>query len=146
MNNAVREERTGWRDMELSLRHRDWGFNCPAVDLDFLMVEYNHGLPVAMVEYKHNKARMPNLQHPTYRAIADLANGYRDGGIPFIVAFYWPENWVFKVYPVNEIAKKTYRNGMKLSELRFVKSLYYLRGLTMESKVSEILNTLTDVK
>lgn len=46
-------ERSGWRDMELSGRHRIWGFNCPAVDLDFLMVEYNLGIAIAVVEYKH---------------------------------------------------------------------------------------------
>lgn len=31
------QERTGWRDEEISARHRIWGVNCPAVDLDFLM-------------------------------------------------------------------------------------------------------------
>jgi hypothetical protein len=36
-------ERNGWRDLEMSLRHKLWGFHCPAVDIDFLMVEYNRG-------------------------------------------------------------------------------------------------------
>ena len=52
---GVRQERTNWRDQELSARHRTWGFNCPAVDLDFLMVEYNIGKPVGLIEYKHFK-------------------------------------------------------------------------------------------
>ena len=91
---VVRAERTEWRDLDLSKRHRAWGFNCPAVDLDFLMVEYNLGKAVAIVEYKHFRARWPNLQHPTYRALADLADNYNGlaGGLPFFVVFYWPED------------------------------------------------------
>jgi len=33
--------------IQLSDRHRQWGDDCPMVDLDFLMCEYNHGVPVA---------------------------------------------------------------------------------------------------
>jgi hypothetical protein len=32
-------------------------FNCPAVDLDFVMAEHNHGLPVALIEYKERHAK-----------------------------------------------------------------------------------------
>ena len=45
----VRQERSGWRDMRLSERHRRWGWNCPAVDLDHLrslgipLVSHNMG-------------------------------------------------------------------------------------------------------
>lgn len=31
----VRKERTEWRDLSLSKRHRRWGWDCPAVDLGF---------------------------------------------------------------------------------------------------------------
>lgn len=143
INEKVRQERTGWRDEDLSRRHRKWGFNCPSVDLDFLMIEYNHGLPVAMVEYKHFHARTPNFNHPTYRAISDLADNYKAEGLPFVVAFYYPDNWSFKVFPVNSVAKKYYKNGTELSERRFVESLYYLRGLTADEAILKILNTLT---
>ena len=34
----VRPERTGWRDEKLSQRHRMWGWDCPAVDIDFLLL------------------------------------------------------------------------------------------------------------
>jgi len=30
-------ERTGFRDEALSRRHREWGINCPAVDVDWLL-------------------------------------------------------------------------------------------------------------
>jgi hypothetical protein len=38
-----------WRDEAISQRHRLWGFNCPAVDIDFLMIEYDQGKPAACV-------------------------------------------------------------------------------------------------
>jgi hypothetical protein len=45
----VKKERSGWRDLELSGRHRRWGWDCPAVDLDFLFLEYDKGKAVALV-------------------------------------------------------------------------------------------------
>lgn len=131
-------ERTGWRDQQISERHRIWGFNCPAVDLDFLMVEYNLGAPVALVEYKDRRARKPDLNHATYRAINQLAN---IAELPFLIAFYWPECWAFRVSPVNARAKLVYRGDILLTERRFVKSLYHLRGLKIEEQVYRQLNT-----
>lgn len=134
-------ERSGWRDEEISARHRAWGVNCPAVDLDFLMVEYNVGAPVALVEYKHHRAQEPNLKHATYLALVDLADS---AGLPFVVAFYWPKAWTFRVLPINGFAKRTYSGKGLLSERRFVESLYHLRGLKIEERVLANLNTTTD--
>ena len=112
---GVRQERTGWRDESISARHRHWGFNCPAVDLDFLIVEYNVGKPVGLIEYKHNKARMPIIEHPTYRALSTLADGYREP-LPFLVAFYWPDIWAFRLLPINETAQEHFYSGETLCE------------------------------
>lgn len=136
----VRKERTAWRDAEISARHREWGWNCPGVDLDFLMVEYNRGLPVGLIEYKHYKAQMPNQKHPTYRALSTLANA---ADLPFLLCFYWPECWAFKVYPVNEIAKQHYTDPENMTEREFVTRLYRLRRLALSADISPILN---DVK
>ena len=38
-------EWSGWRDQELSRRHQRWGFACPAVDLDFVLVEFGLAAP-----------------------------------------------------------------------------------------------------
>ena len=124
-----RVERTGWRDSALSERHGHWGFNCPAVDLDFVMMEYNHGKPCALVEYKHRNAGPPNTAHATYRALIALADGYRDGPLPCFIALYDPETWSFRVIPLNEPARKHYAhcNGDWLTERRFVRSLHLLR-------------------
>lgn len=134
-------ERTGWRDESISRRHRTWGFNCPAVDLDFLVAEYHIGKPVGLIEYKHFKAQTPNVLHPTYRALTALADGYNDGPLPFLIAFYWPDIWAFRVTPVNDCAKEHFRMGEVLSELTFVKRLYKLRSLVLTEHLMKSLNT-----
>ncbi len=139
---GVRLDRSGWRDQEISERHREWGFNCPAVDLDFLVVEYNKGLPVCLIEYKHFKAQQPTLNHATYRALSDLANNYKTEGLPLMVAFYWPKIWAFKIIPVNNCAKKHFTDGELLSEYDFVKRLYLLRRLTLADSLRDKLNKL----
>jgi len=135
-------ERTGWRDEAISGRHRQWGFNCPAVDLDFLVVEYNLGLPVALIEYKHKQAIMPSAQHPTYRALRDLADNYSGGPLPFMLVFYDPEVWSFRVYPLNDVSRSfysqvpDYTDGcIHLTERRYVKSLYHMRKLKVDERV-----------
>lgn len=124
------EERTGWRCEDISRRHRVWGYNCPAVDLDFVVAEYNHGHPVALVEYKHKRA-MIQTDHPTYHALRHLADGYKclkTKGIPFFIAIYCPENWWFRVIPLNALAEAHYTEDRRLlNEQRFVRSLYLLR-------------------
>lgn len=140
-SDGTRLERTGWRDQGISNRHRQWGFNCPCVDLDFLVAEYNVGKPVALVEYKHYMARQPTLDHATYRALSALADNYNEGGLPFLVAFYWPDIWAFRVLPVNEIAKKYFKPMEEFTEFEFVVKLYHLRRLTiakeLEGKLSK---------
>ena len=139
LETGVRNERTGWRDEDISRRHRHWGFNCPAVDLDFLVAEYNIGMPVALVEYKHNRARLPNLKHATYRALTELCDGYRDDPLPFIVAFYWPEMWAFRATPVNDAARRAFRPDEMLSEYEYVRRLYRLRHLVLSKHLEDTL-------
>lgn len=132
---GVRQERTGWRDESISRRHREWGYNCPAVDLDFLVTEYNMGKPVALVEYKHFNAQVPNLRHATYRALSSLADEYSNRPLPFVVAFYWPEIWAFRVTPVNAAARDAFQPEEMLSEYDFVRRLYWLRRLTLTHEI-----------
>lgn len=138
-------ERSGWRDQELSARHRLWGHNCPAADLDFLMVEYNTGLPAALVEYKHNQRRHPvDLRHPTYRAVIDLADNYKPSPLPFVLSWYWPGSWVFYAVPVNDAAGRVYRAPRFLSEQEWVRSLYYIRHRVVDARVLKALETTAD--
>lgn len=145
---GVRQERTGWRCAAISERHRAWGFNCPAVDLDFVMAEFNHGKPVALIEYKEAKAQVPNVGHPTYRALTALADGYSDGPLPFAVVFYYPDEWWFRVMPVNDRARKYWSHCVNepLTEQRFVRGLYLLRKQFLtaadEAVISRLSHTL----
>lgn len=140
--NSVRAERTGWRDQEISAKHRDWGFNCPAVDLDFLMLEYNHSKPSALVEYKHKNAIPPNTRAANYRALVALADM---GNIPCLIATYDPNDWSFIVTPLNEKARIYYGRaaGIVLSEKRFVKSLYLLRKTTLSKEDDLVIGKLS---
>jgi len=130
----VRAERTGWRCEAISRRHREWGYNCPAVDLDFVVAEYNHGKPVALIEYKEKRAQPPDALHPTYQALIALADGYKAGSIPCLIAVYCAEHWWFQVYPLNDSARRHYQHlkaDERITEQRFVRSLYLLRQKTL---------------
>ena len=135
--NAVRQERTGWRDADLSARHRQWGWDCPAVDLDFLLVEYHVGKPVAMIEYKYHLSSTPlNLKHPTYRALIELCNIAQ---LPFLIAYYWKGIWAFRVVPANMIAAEKFQHNELLTERQFVTRLYRMRRLVLAKEIEPIL-------
>lgn len=133
---AVRKERTGWRDQALSERHREWGWNCPAADLDFLMVEYNVGRPVGLIEYKHYNAKMPDMAHPTYRALGELA---KMAQLPFMLAFYWPDVWAFRVRPLNQLAATRFDWKFMLTEREYVSTLYEMRNMKLAETLNRIL-------
>lgn len=139
-------ERTGWRCEHISQRHRVWGYNCPAVDLDFVVVEYNHGLPVALIEYKDRRAQKPDTTHPTYKALASLANCYSPGAIPFFIAVYCPDEWWFTVHPINVAAKNYYKTGHSatMTEQQFVRSLYLMRRAVISAADEQAISKLCD--
>lgn len=137
---AVRQERTGWRDDSLSLRHRVWGYDCPGVDLDFPMLEFSTGQPVALIEYKARGARIPDLKSPTYAALRVLAN---NSSIPFMVVFYDASTWVFRAIPANQRGVELLNHSVVMSEREYVAWLYRLRRLTLPTGLS---NQLSDYK
>lgn len=128
----VREERTGWRDEGLSRRHRRWGWDCPAVDLDFLMLEYDHGKASAIVEYKNEHAAPQYATHPTYQAMIDLGNR---AGIPVIACRYTDDFSKWRVVPLNEYAKTFIPERAELTEKQWVKLLYKIRGYDIPNSV-----------
>jgi len=122
----VKEERTGWRDLELSRRHRRWGWDTPAVDLDFLFLEYDKGQPVALVEYKNERAIPQYITHPTLQAIINLGNR---AGIPVFGVRYASDFSWWTITPLNEIAKiATPIRLERATEREWVTLLYKLRG------------------
>lgn len=147
-NGKVKKERTGWRDFEISKRHRKWGADCPSVDLDFVMLEFNYAKPVAIVEYKHNKTKeSPPFCAKRYKALKNLANGYEDHQLPFFIAVYWKNPWRFQVHPKNDAAESHYKHVAKeiISEKRFAKSLHLLRKEELEDDDKQAIADLDDV-
>lgn len=134
----VRPERTGWRDEALSRRHRRWGWDCPAVDLDFLFLEYDHGKASAIVEYKNEHAAPQYASHPTYQAMIDLGNR---AGLPVIACRYSDDFSVWKVVPLNEHAKQHIPHRIETDEKGWVKLLYRIRGYDVPQSVLDGIDT-----
>jgi hypothetical protein len=128
----VKQERTGWRDMRLSERHRHWGWDCPAVDLDFLFLEYDKGQPVALVEYKHERAAPQWASHPTYQAIINLGNRAQ---LPVFAVRYADDFSWWRVVPLNEQAKQWLSERQEMTEKEWVTLLYRMRGYDLPEDI-----------
>lgn len=133
----VREERTGWRDLSLSERHRHWGWDCPAVDLDFLFLEYDKGKATAIVEYKHESAKPQYKSHPTYQALIDLATR---AGVPCIACRYANDFSWWKITALNKEAEKWIPETSIMSEAEWVRLLYKIRGYEVPQNVIDGLS------
>jgi len=127
-------ERTGWRDEALSLRHREWGIDCPMTDVDFLAVEYDSGSAVAMVEYKNMNAKVQHSGHPSYRAISGICNAAK---IPFFAVRYADDLSAFMVRPLNGYAVREMSEPALMSEMEYVEFLYRVRGRVVPMQVRE---------
>lgn len=139
-------EQTGWRDLQISARHRTWGANCPAVDLDFVLVEYYHGRPCALVEYKRAGATW-SASHPTYRALCDLADQYRPGALPCWVAVYRPgQRWRFVCRGLNDAGREALEGieGREVTEAEYVRRLLEVRTSTLTEEDRRLLRRLED--
>jgi len=130
----VRKERTGWRDLRLNERHRRWGWDCPAVDLDFLFLEYDRGKAVALVEYKHENAAPQYRTHPTYQAMIDLGNR---AGIPVLGVRYAEDFSWWRVTALNPKAHEWAPVQVTLTEREWVSLLYRIRGYELPANVFE---------
>lgn len=133
----VAPERTGWRDEEISRRHREWGIALPAADLDFMLIEYSSRKVCALIEYKRYTARPVNLDSSSIVAISDFA---KMGQVPFYIVRYWPATdshpWYFQVTPVNSYAYEYVPVKRLMSELEYVNLLYRVRGVFMPDELA----------
>lgn len=142
----TKKERTGWRDEKISRRHRLWGFNCPAIDIDFIMIEYNKGIPVALIEYKRYTGSISNVHQNSVNAIIILAD---NSNIPFFIVYYWDDVWAFQIFPVNNIAKEKLKNSKFVKseiipEQEYVSFLYELRGINLNKQEEQIIKSLNN--
>ncbi len=140
---GVKAERTGWRDNSLSARHRTvWGFDCPAVDLDWWVVEYDSGLPVLVIDYKNWRAPWPPARDMNAKALGALC---LPGGrpIPMMFVRYRKDPWEFVVMAGNAWADEhfpRFRSGWVMSERLYVRWLYRARGRDVPLHVGERLS------
>jgi len=132
----IKKER-GWRDIDFSVRHKTWGFGCPTVDIDLLIIEYSHAEPKAIVEYKNEYAHFVDFNNSNYRAIAMLCT---KAGIPFFNCKYSTDYSWFDVTPLNQIGREMLPIPGIMTELEWVTFLYKLRGTVVPESVKEIIN------
>lgn len=125
-----RERRSTFRDVDYSDRHRLYGFNVPATDVDF--VEYDRGWPKAIIEMKHEKAG--KVEYLTDRNIICLRNLANMAGLPLFVARRAHDmSWV-RVTAGNELACPFLgqpipnETGSQMTEVEWVLFLYKIRG------------------
>lgn len=132
--NAVRQERTGWRDLRLNDRHRSWGFDCPALDID-CFIEYDNGEPAALIEYKHEGAG-EQTSDASYKALWFTAER---ADLPLFVVWYTGDFSRWTVYPVGIVAQKFLSGKTVMGERAYVAFLYLLRGREAPAEVLERL-------
>lgn len=134
MDRSVKPERNGWRDETISLRHREWGYNCPALDLDWLVIEYDTAIPVALVEYKNEHARMASSKEANYRALIKLGDM---SSLPVFAVRYASDLSWFRVTALNCIARgKVPERSHEMTELEYVTLLYKLRDRELPAEVA----------
>ena len=132
VRHEVTAERTGSRHSELSARHREWGVECPATDIDCI-VEIARGKPAAIIEYKRSNADLEqSLQ--SWRALWILADKAK---LPFWVVV-WDNGggrWTFRIARANETGIRLIREHLPfagdaplLNERDFVRFLHLVRG------------------
>ena len=122
---AVKKERTGWRDLGLSQRHRLWGWDVPAVDIDFPLLEYDKCKAKAIIEYKSMSAKEVSPYDASYLALADLGTRAE---LPVFECRYSCDFTRYNVTPLNAVAKKYLPQIKLMSEKQWVTFLYFLRG------------------
>jgi len=136
----VRKERSNRRDLSFNNRHREYGWDCPAVDMDFF-IEFNNGLPCAVIEYKFIRAPTVNLGSKTLQAIEVLATRAQ---IPAFLVWYYKEPWRFWVMPMNHYAHSVVPSAVPilLDERKYVDLLYHLRGLECPFDVAANMHSI----
>lgn len=155
-------EKSGTRDMTYSLRHRQYGSDCPAVDTDCIvrgdcgitdgtLVEYDHAQPLALVETKDSHFLTPEhelppgtMSHPNARVISRLATL---AGLPAVLMVYGPAvEWV-RVWSLNAAGYawmtraigSSWSQGLEMTELEWVHCLYTLRSRDIPVEVIDRL-------
>jgi hypothetical protein len=122
---CVSAERTGIRDLAFSNRHRQYGWDLPCLDIDHLMIEYDNGQPLGLIEYKHEFSKEEEFNNRSYQALKILG---LKAGIPVFGCKYSKDFSEYEVFPLTEKAKEWFPCRIKITEQEWVEFLYRLRG------------------
>jgi hypothetical protein len=167
IDREVSPERSGWRDpdlpawhhkygfaysvadldgIDLNKRHKEWGWDCPAVDIDKLFIEYDNRLPIALMDYKYReslKVPEPDRSSANNLVMSRLYTRRTDGfkELPFYVTIYTKHPWTFRPIWINTQAKQLAPRNQLLTEAGFVEWLHWLRDRVVDSSVHSNLDT-----
>lgn len=114
-------------DADVMARHRQWGVNVPAVDVDGVLVEYDMGVPCALIELKHEQAKPVRVSDPNIVALTTLASA-RSYEIPMYVTRFRRDPWEFSVSPFNPSAERFLQGSRRFDERGYVHFLHAVRG------------------
>lgn len=122
---------SGWRDGTLAAKHAGWGHAFPVAGMAFPMVEYDQGVPLAVISYIRRGEELPTGGWVS-AAYSAFSNMYRETGeqLPFFTVQYDPRNWAYRIFGHNVPARDFLGTGgwHKMTEVEFVANLYRLRG------------------
>lgn len=130
------QETWGIRDQRISERHRAWGVNVPCADLDLLLLEFDGGRAVALIEYKHERGAHLDDRSAGGRALIDL--GQR-AGLPVYSVRYADDFAWLEVKPLNSRAALLLQgaplnlNAKRFSEADYIVWLHRLRGRKVDA-------------
>ena len=129
-----RQERTGLRDLALNYRHREWGDNVPAIDVDYF-IEYDCSIARGVVEYKNEHADRQHSSHPNYRALINFCQP-RIEQLPLLAVRYSDDFSAWTVTALNESAGEYQPTTTTMSEEEYVRLLYQIRGRTLPRSIA----------
>lgn len=122
---------TGWRDQQLAARHESWGHAFPAAGTPFPMIEYDKGVPVALISYQARHKPLPAGDDAveTHRALGNLFRK-SEARLPFFTVIYDVRNWAYSLFPHNGVARDFLETNrwVRMTEAQFAYFLYRLRG------------------
>jgi hypothetical protein len=136
MTPPVKPEHTGWRDAALSRRHREWGYDAPFSDIDWMGFEFSQSKVMAIFEYKRQPLDWPpDLKHPTMVALRDLADR---AGLPLFVVRYSKDLHWYEPVCASNVAHQGWAayHRSRMDEAHYVAFLYELRARCVPESIA----------
>lgn len=130
---TVKQERTDFRDEVLPLIHSQYGAD-HSHSLSFLGLEYDRGIPVALLEYRPEDAPPLKEMHPVLQSTRALADA---SGIPFFVARHTADLREWTLHAMNDQARGQLGGvGEKTrDEAALVRLLYRMRSREVPAEI-----------